>query len=329
MPADALLTPAEVLLSVEDHLVRLGSHTTLVPELEEPIRYFLGLGGKRVRPVLLVLTYQALKDGSAREALNAAAAVEFFHNFSLLHDDIMDNSVLRRGQQTVHMKWDSNRAILAGDAMFALSMEYLVRDFPSEAHPLITEYARVSAGVCDGQMEDMSMAGVQVHSMERYIDMIRRKTAMLIGGAMSLAAIAARADAATVKALYALGESAGIGFQLQDDYLDAFPPDDAFGKKRGGDIIEGKMTFLVIRAYEMGDEPTRAELLRLFTQEHNPDLRVPAVLAIFEKLNIREEAERLISARFAEALASAAAFAHLPGFRHIIAALESLGMRTR
>jgi geranylgeranyl diphosphate synthase type II len=324
----SLLSPAQALEAVESRLREIGTHTTLVPELEDPIRYFLNLGGKRIRPVLFVLTYQALREGDAARSLNAACAVELFHNFSLLHDDIMDNSALRRGQQTVHVRWDTNRAILAGDAMFALSMEYLVRDFPAQAHALITEYARVSAGVCDGQMEDMTMAG-QLSSMDRYIEMIRRKTAMLLGGAMSLAALAAGADASTVKALYDLGETAGIGFQLQDDYLDAFPPDASFGKKVGGDIIEGKMTFLVIRAHELADAATKTELLRLLREESDPAIRVPAVLAIFERLGIRAEAERMIGERFAAARALDAQFAHLPGFAHINASLEALGMRTR
>jgi len=272
------------------------------------------------------MSYQAMAGRDGTEALNCATAVEFFHNFSLIHDDIMDNAPVRRGKQTVHEKWNVNTAILSGDAMFAMAYEFLIADFPQHAAALMHEFSRVAIGVCEGQMQDMEMAG-RPASVPQYIEMIRKKTAMLLGGSLSLGGIAAGAEPATVAQLYAVGEAAGIGFQLHDDYLDVYAPADKFGKQVGGDILENKMTFLLIRCIEKADAAQKKELDHLLYVEPSADAKIAGVMALYAKLGIREETQAEMDRYFAIAGRLSATLQHHPGYVLIEDFFTSLAKR--
>jgi geranylgeranyl diphosphate synthase type II len=276
--------------------------------------------------MLLLMSYQALAGKPAHEALNAATAVEFFHNFSLIHDDIMDHAPVRRGQPTVHEKWNTNTAILSGDAMFALAYEFLIADFPTRAADLMREFTRVAVGVCEGQMEDMEMAG-QPASIPQYLEMIRKKTAMLIGGSLSIGAIAAGASPEQAAQWYALGERAGIGFQLHDDFLDVYAPADKFGKQVGGDILENKMTFLLIRCIEKANAAQKIELDRLLYEEKSPEAKIAGVMALYEQLGIRTETIAEMDRYFAEADALAAPLRYHAGYEMIDSFFKSISQR--
>jgi geranylgeranyl diphosphate synthase, type II len=318
--------PAELKTALEIHLKAIADRPSWQSGLYAPMSYILGLGGKRIRPMLLLMSYQAMSGRDGTEALNCATAVEFFHNFSLIHDDIMDNAPVRRGKPTVHEKWNTNTAILSGDAMFALAYEYLIVGFEPRAAALMREFTRVSVGVCEGQMQDMEMAG-QRASIPQYIEMIRKKTAMLIGGSLSIGAIAAGAQPEEVAQLYALGETAGIGFQLHDDYLDVYAPADKFGKQVGGDILENKMTFLLIRCIEKADAIQKRELDRLLYEEPSPEAKVAGVMALYEALGIKAETMAEMDRYFAAADALAADLRSRPGFGLIDDFFQSLSKR--
>lgn len=296
-------------------------------EMYQPMSYILSMGGKRIRPVLLLLTYQAVTGESPEPALGPASSVELFHNFTLMHDDIMDNAPVRRGMATVHEKWDRDTAILAGDAMFAIAMQNTVTGFPAQAGKLIAEFSRIAVGVCEGQMEDLTMAGLKGVTEERYIEMIRKKTAMLLGGSMSLGAIAAGADSEVVNQLYAYGESMGIGFQLQDDYLDVYADAEKFGKQVGGDILENKMTFLLIRALELASGETEKELHRLLFREENAEAKVAGVMEVYAELGIPEITREKTEGYFRKAREIGKELSRFEGFAHISQYLEALTQR--
>ena len=286
-------------------------------DLYAPMGYLLSLKAKRVRPVLLLLAYQAVSGNSPEKGLNAAAAVELFHNFTLMHDDIMDNAPVRRGQPTVHEKWNVDTAILSGDAMFTLAIDFLIRDNPEQAAPLVHEFTRVSLGVCEGQMNDMVMAESESASIDQYVEMIRQKTAMLIAGSMSIGAIAAGAKREVVDRMYALGEAAGIGFQLQDDYMDVYAEQAKFGKQVGGDILENKKTFLLLKALELANPTQRKELDRLLYEEQDPEAKIAGVKAIYAELDIPGLTQAKIESYFMEAARLAETLSHLKGFAYI------------
>ncbi|MCB9232580.1 MAG: polyprenyl synthetase family protein [Bacteroidia bacterium] len=295
--------------------------------LYEPMYYILGLRAKRIRPLLALLTYQAAGGGNPARAFSLAAGLELFHNFSLIHDDIMDNAPMRRGMPTVHEKWDQTTAILSGDALFALSVAYLTRDFPQHASTLINEYARISLGVCEGQLEDMALAANEKATIEDYLEMIRKKTAMLIGGAMSLGAIAAGARPERVEMFYEFGESMGIGFQLHDDYLDVYAERAKFGKQVAGDIIENKKTFLLLKAMELADESQSKKLKKLLEKETDPEKKVKGVMKIYAELNIEELTKEKMNHYFEEARTIGEALSRLEGFEFLQEFLDALAQR--
>ncbi|MBK9453386.1 MAG: polyprenyl synthetase family protein [Bacteroidetes bacterium] len=318
--------PAELKAALEGHLSGISSRPHWQSGLYAPMAYILDLGGKRIRPMLLLMSYQAMSGRPGTEALNCATAVEFFHNFSLIHDDIMDNAPVRRGKPTVHEKWNTNTAILSGDAMFALAYEFLIQDFPQQAAPLLREFTRVAVGVCEGQMEDMEMAG-QRADVPQYIEMIRKKTAMLIGGSLSIGAIAAGASPQEVERLYQLGETAGIGFQLHDDYLDVYAPAEKFGKQVGGDILENKMTFLLIRCIERANPEQKKRLDHLLYEEKVPEAKIAGVMALYAELGIEQETIAEMDRYFAAADAIAVEFRGKPGFEMIEGFFQSISKR--
>lgn len=268
--------------------------------LYAPIHYILALKGKRIRTILTQLAYSAASGENPQNALKLGAALEMFHNFTLVHDDIMDNAPTRRGKATVHEKWDSNIAILSGDTMFALSMKWIVESFPQHAGSLALAFSQAAIAVCEGQMEDMDFALVEKVSIEAYIEMIRKKTAVLIGAALQIGALAGGADSNLSLKMYRFGELAGIAFQLQDDLMDAYPPEN-FGKQIGGDIIENKKTFLLLTALQNANPAQMVILNQLLNGTPNSAEKVAGVLAMYEALEIRKHTETAIESYFGQA----------------------------
>ena len=317
-------SPAELKALFESHLETFNSSPQWQGQLYRPMTYILSLGGKRIRPVLLLLTYQSLSGKPVEKALNAASAVEFFHNFSLLHDDIMDKAPVRRGKPTVHIKWNEDTAILSGDAMFALSFEVLVRDFPEKAAELIRVFSQISVDVCEGQMEDMAMAEADGGDIPEYLEMIRKKTAVLIGGSMSLGAICAGADPELIQRIRTYGELIGTAFQLQDDYLDVYAEQAKFGKQVAGDILENKKTFLLLTARADADEVQGKELERLLNEVQDPAAKIAGVREIYEEVGVPGKTRTAIAAYFEKAAQLGKELSHFEGFEHIDTFFQAL-----
>jgi len=236
--------------------------------LYEPIDYILGLGGKRLRPVLTLMTADIF-NGDYKKALNAALSVEVFHNFSLVHDDIMDDAPLRRGEKTVHEKWDINTGILSGDAMLIMAYQLFENYESTTFQSLAKLFGKTALEVCEGQQYDVDFETRNDVTIPEYLKMIEYKTAVLVGAAMKMGAIVAHASEDDQNNIYEFGRNLGIAFQLQDDYLDAFGDPKTFGKQVGGDIIENKKTYLYLKAVEFSNESDRLELSQLF--ESNPE----------------------------------------------------------
>jgi geranylgeranyl diphosphate synthase type II len=232
--------------------------------LYEPISYILNLGGKRLRPVLTLMTTDIF-GGDYSKALDAALAVEVFHNFSLVHDDIMDEAPLRRGKQTLHKKWDLNTGILSGDAMLIYSYQ-LLESYPAMTFKkLLQVFSQTALEVCEGQQYDVDFESREDVTIPEYLIMIQNKTAVLVAAAMKMGAIIAEKPEDVQDLIYDFGKNLGIAFQLQDDYLDAFGDPESFGKQVGGDIIENKKTYLYLKALEMGTLTQVQELVHLYS----------------------------------------------------------------
>ncbi|MCB0480234.1 MAG: polyprenyl synthetase family protein [Flavobacteriales bacterium] len=256
--------------------------------LYEPIEYILQLGGKRIRPICALAACEMF--GLPYEkAMNQALAIEIFHNFSLMHDDIMDNAPLRRGQATVHEKWGVNTAILSGDAMLVLTYHYLHKIVNTGSLNALATFNAAAIQVCEGQQMDMEFEGRDEVSMDEYITMIRKKTAVLLGESLRQGALAAGAGIEDAHLAYDFGTNFGIAFQLQDDLLDAFGDPKKFGKKVGGDIIEGKKTFLYLKALQVADSPLREELKKIYQGgDFSEAEKIQKVLDIYSSLNIKD-----------------------------------------
>ena len=249
--------------------------------LYEPIDYILTLGGKRLRPVLTLMSADFF-GGNYKQALDASLAVEMFHNFSLVHDDIMDNAPLRRGHQTVHEKWDVNTGILSGDAMLILAYQLFETYEPKVFMQLAVLFSKTALEVCEGQQYDVDFETRNDVTISQYIKMIEYKTAVLIGASLQMGAIIADASQSCQEKIYAFGKNLGIAFQLQDDYLDAFGNPLTFGKQVGGDIIANKKTFLYLTALQKSTPSKAQELSSLFaTMPKNPSEKITAVKEIF------------------------------------------------
>lgn len=262
-------------------------------ELYEPMSYILSLGGKRLRPMLALMGCQ-LFERPAEDALPAALAVEIFHNFSLVHDDIMDQAPLRRGKPTVHEKFGMNAGILSGDVMLIEAYKYL-RKCPEEvsAGRLFDVFNQMAVEVCEGQARDMAFEASTDISLDDYLLMIEQKTAALIGAALALGAIVAKASEKDTQHLDAFGRNIGIAFQIQDDLLDTFGDPEKFGKKTGGDILQHKKTYLYIKALELAGPDTRSQLLQLYQPNtFPPDEKIERVKRIFLDLQVPAFAEQ-------------------------------------
>ncbi|MCH1583401.1 MAG: polyprenyl synthetase family protein [Flavobacteriales bacterium] len=255
-------------------------------ELYAPVRYLMGLGGKRLRPALVLAACEAC-GGEKAQALPAALAVELFHNFTLMHDDIMDDAPLRRGQPTVHEKWDANTAILSGDALHVIACEALL-NAPHKALPeLLRVFHRTALEVCEGQEQDMAFESRSDVELEDYMEMIRLKTSVLLAAALDMGGASAGADTKVREALYEFGLHVGLAFQLQDDYLDAFGNPENFGKQVGGDILADKKTFLLIRALEKAHGSDLEALLSELGIKREG--KVERVLDIYRRLGVDAE----------------------------------------
>lgn len=250
--------------------------------LYEPIHYILAVGGKRMRPVLTLMSAEIF-DADYKLALPAALAVEVFHNFSLVHDDIMDDAPLRRGNETVHEKWNTNTAILSGDAMLILAYQYFEKYNTDVFRDLAKLFSKTALEVCEGQQWDVDFETRNDVSIQDYLKMIEYKTAVLVAAAMKMGAIVAETSQKNADLIYDFGLNLGLAFQLQDDYLDAFGDPKTFGKQVGGDIIENKKTYLYLKAIEFGTESEKEQLLHLFSihPTDNSD-KIESVKAVFD-----------------------------------------------
>ena len=286
-----------------DHL-KTQLPTAAPDQLYAPARYILELGGKRIRPVLALLAADAV-GGDFKKALPAALAVEIFHNFSLVHDDIMDEAPLRRGQPTVHEKWNTNTGILSGDVLLVLAYECF-NTYPAELFSSLTQlFSKTAREVCEGQQYDMDFPQQQVVTQAQYLHMIKFKTAVLLGCSLQMGAMVGGRSPETSQGFYDFGVQLGLAFQLQDDYLDAFGDPETFGKQVGGDIIENKKTLLYLLALEKGNAEQQAELNRWFgTQPQDPSEKISAVKAIFQATAADDDIKKMISEYTKKALAA-------------------------
>lgn len=262
--------------------------------LYDPIRYFLSLGGKRIRPTLTLLAAEMFGIREITDALPAAKSIEYFHNFSLIHDDVMDQAPLRRGKQTVHEKWNLSVAILSGDGLLVKAYDELANCDPIYIADLLKTFNRVAMQVCEGQQMDMDYEHADAISMEEYIEMIRLKTSVLLGGALQMGAILADASIHDQKLIYEFGEYIGIAFQLQDDVLDAYGDPETFGKQVGGDILINKKTYLLVKLLEIIKEEDRNSLQNLLnsTCADNPE-KLKDMLTLYQKYSIKSLADQL------------------------------------
>ena len=262
--------------------------------LYEPITYILGLGGKRMRPVLTLMAAEVF-DAEYKIALPAAMAVEVFHNFSLVHDDIMDDAPLRRGKITVHEKWNINTGILSGDAMLILAYQYFEQYEPTVFRDLAKLFSKTALEVCEGQQWDVDFEERNNVTIAEYLKMIEYKTAVLVAAAMKMGAIVAKTSEKEADLIYDFGLNLGLAFQLQDDYLDAFGDPETFGKQVGGDIIENKKTYLYLKAIEFSSTEKAAELQKLFgLQLEDNSEKIETAKAIFNESGASEATQEAI-----------------------------------
>lgn len=272
----------------EQFSIRHFPHTPA--SLYEPGEYFLSWGGKRIRPVMCLMGNE-LFDKIHKDAYQVATAIELFHNFTLIHDDIMDEAPLRRGMETLHMKYGANTALLAGDVMMIQAYEYLNKINGQYLHRILQLFSRTAKEVCEGQQLDIDFEKLPEVSLDAYIDMISLKTSVLLAASLEMGAILGGASEGNCRHIYEFGKNLGIAFQIQDDYLDAFGDPEKFGKETGGDIRQNKKTFLLLHALEVADPEQKKILQQLLTD--NPADKVQKVLSVFKDCNVDEWAREL------------------------------------
>ena len=262
--------------------------------LYEPVSYIMGLGGKRLRPVLTLLASE-LFEANYQAALPAALAVEVFHNFSLVHDDIMDDAPLRRGHETVHEKWDINTGILSGDAMLIMAYRYFEHYEPAVFYNLVKLFSQTALEVCEGQQWDVDFEQRENVTLPEYLKMIEYKTAVLVAAALKMGAIIAKTSEENAQLLYDFGLNLGLAFQLQDDYLDAFGDPATFGKQVGGDIIENKKTYLYLKAIEFAEPQDKLQLTQLFSiQPTDNSDKIESVKRLFDRTGASKATQNAI-----------------------------------
>jgi geranylgeranyl diphosphate synthase, type II len=267
-------------------------------ELYEPISYIFSLGGKRIRPVMLLMATD-MYGGDIQQAMPAALAIEIFHNFSLIHDDIMDRAPLRRGKQTVHEKWNANSAILSGDTMMVKAYDQFLKLPESLLKPALIVFNLTATGVCEGQQLDMNFEEREDVTIPEYLEMIRLKTAVLIGAALKLGGLAAGAPEEDQQQLFDFGIQTGLLFQLRDDLLDTYGDEEIFGKKLYGDIIASKKTFLYLAALEHNEGKDRRRFAELYANHSiDPEIKVKKVLNYFDDAEVKEQTEQKIQEHY-------------------------------
>lgn len=271
--------------------------------LYDPIEYVLGLGGKRLRPVLMLLAYNLYKEDVTR-IFSQAAGIETYHNFTLLHDDLMDKADMRRNKPTVHKKWDENTAILSGDAMLILAYQFMMKKCPLECVERVMEvFGRTALEVCEGQQWDMEFEHRLDVTVDKYIEMIRLKTSVLLAAALKIGAILGGAPEKDAQLLYDFGIKMGLAFQLQDDYLDVYGDPAVFGKKIGGDILCNKKTFMLITALSLAEGEDKETLLNwLRATDYVAEEKIQSVTALYNKVGVPELCQARIDAYYKEGL---------------------------
>lgn len=283
---------AQLLDKVNAHIVTLDyAHEPM--NLYEPVKYILSLGGKRIRPAMMLMAYNMYRD-DVEQILDPALALEIYHNFTLLHDDLMDHADVRRGKPTVHKRWDANTAILSGDVMLTLADVYMSRVDDTHFREVMTTFHKTSIEIAEGQQYDMDFETRTDVTEAEYIEMIRLKTSVLLACALKIGAILGGATKEDAQHLYRLGECIGLAFQLRDDYLDVYGDPKVFGKKIGGDILCNKKTYLYINALRLANQEQRAELDRWATAtEIDPEEKIAAVTAIYTALGLPEKSRAI------------------------------------
>lgn len=272
--------------------------------LYDPIEYTLRLGGKRIRPTLL-LAAGSMFGADIASLRDAALGIETFHNFTLLHDDLMDRSPMRRGQPTVCTKWDENTAVLSGDTMYALAWRYFLRQPSPRLRDILRCFNETAIEVCEGQQKDMDFEHMALDkvSIDAYRDMIRQKTAVLLAGALKIGALYADAPEPDTIRLYQFGIHLGLAFQLQDDLLDAYGDTVVFGKKTGQDIVDNKKTYLPLAAFGLGNEEQKKDIVHLFAAKDNMDgdKKVRLAMQLYNAVKLRETVEQAVDLEFQQA----------------------------
>ncbi len=294
------------MLKAEEILTKVNTFLDNIPydrkpqSLYEPIKYVLSMGGKRIRPVLMLLAYNLFKD-DPENILMPACALETYHNYTLLHDDLMDNADLRRGHQTVHRRWDANTAILSGDSMLVLAYQRMAQCSADKMQQVLTLFTETALEIGEGQQYDMDFEHRNDVREEEYIEMIRLKTSVLLACATKIGAILAGASAQDADNIYRFGEQMGLAFQLQDDFLDVYGDTKVFGKAIGGDIVSNKKTYMLINAFNRADAAQRAELERwIEAKDFDAKEKIAAVTRIYNEIGIDRLAMEKIKFYFNE-----------------------------
>lgn len=294
-----MITADEILKLVNDYLDKMP-YDRKPASLYDPIRYVLSMGGKRIRPVLMLLAYNMFKD-DPETILMPACALETYHNYTLLHDDLMDNADLRRGHMTVHKKWDANTAILSGDSMLVLAYQRMAQCEPAKMSQVLGVFTETALEIGEGQQYDMDFENRDDVKEEEYIEMIRLKTSVLLACALKIGAILAGASAEDADNLYRFGEKIGLAFQLQDDYLDVYGDTSVFGKAIGGDITSNKKTYMLINAFNRANPDQRKELERWVTvKDFCREEKIAAVTRLYNEIGIDRLAQDKIAQYFDE-----------------------------
>ena len=294
----------EEVISIVQNEVKEINYLGEPKELYEPMNYVLQLGGKRLRPVTVLLAANLFSENISL-AIPAAKAIEVFHNFTLVHDDIMDDAPLRRGKQTVHEKWNDNVAILSGDSLLIKSYDHFLEGNYKNLIEVLSTFNTTAIEVCEGQQLDMNYETRSDVTIDDYIKMIRLKTSVLLGGSMKIGALLAESNLSDAEHLYDFGVNLGLAFQLQDDYLDCFGDPEKFGKQIGGDIISNKKTFMMLKALELDNS---GELNKWIERESfNSSEKVVAVKALYKTLKVDELASELMDEYYSKGLESLAA----------------------
>lgn len=295
-----MLTANEIQSKVNEYLEKL-SYNRKPTSLYAPIQYVLSMGGKRIRPVLMLLTYNLYKK-NPEKILSTACALETYHNYTLLHDDLMDNADVRRGHDTVHKKWNANTAILSGDSMLVMAYERMMQCDPDKLKSILSLFTETALEIGEGQQYDMDFESRCDVTEAEYIEMIRLKTSVLLACAMKMGAILADAPSGDAENLYKFGEQMGLAFQLQDDFLDVYGDPKIFGKAIGGDITSNKKTYMLINAYQKASAEQLAELDKWIKAEtFDKHDKINAVTHLYDEIGIKHPCEEKIAYYFGEA----------------------------